>query len=615
MIADRQRLGDGQLEFSRGVDTGRSPSRIDKNQLAGLVNATTRNDSIGQRPGWKQSLLRFDTGLQTVFQQGWFQRGIGYHPRSNSSPHLVLSISGRLFRVDVETWEVSEISFPGSNNPNQQRAWFVQFEEYVGWQDNQDIPLIYDGSSARRSDVLGEGGSIDGKPKKQLPVGNVMGYCNGRLVVALPDRRSFTIGDIVGGPSGAGSSGNRLAPSFFTENQFLNEVIGFTVPVGKGPITGITPIAQIDTSLGQGPALVVTSDGGFSLNLPTDRTTWLNVTYPIQTNSLIGNGFASHESLVLVNGDAWGRSLDGIRSYFTARRDFGMWANTPFSHEVSKYLEADGTMFLEWASGALHDNRLLQTCAPRLVPGRGVVFDGLVALDFSPITAIGKREPPAWDGLWIGVSAYQLIQLDINGVTHVYAVTLDNGEIGVWELTTDLRYDLLNTNQRRRITRAIEFPRYSFNNRLERKRLTGCDLWFDNIWGTVDGTLYHRPDQDSCWHPYNTFQLCAKVETCASDAVDGCVSNLNKQVQFRPRVGSPIPPSATEGSNNIPTDLGYEHQFRLELTGDCNLQSIRGHADRYAEEIYAPPAPLAADCTVTVACCPPNELALPMPIP
>lgn len=621
MIIDRQRLQDGQLTFERGVDTGRSPSRIDRNQLAHLVNATCRDDSIQTRPGWTQLKLTFPANpakpdYATVFKTGLFQRATGYRPRLSGEPHLILSIAGRIFRVNVaSSLSVQEMTIPGENNPNLRRAWFEQAEEYLLWQDNQDTPLIYDGVTWTRSDVNGTSGFIDGVPLKELPVGNVMSYCNGRLTVALPDGRSFTVGDIVGGPSGAGSLGRRSAVYHFTENQFLNEVSAFSVPVGVGNITAMKPMANPDTSLGQGPLQVFTTDAGFSLNLPPDRTTWLNVTYPIQSVSLIKQGALSAEGVVTVNGDLWFRAKDGIRSFIVARRNFGMWAHAPMSHEVERYLNHDDRNLLAFNSAALFDNRLLTLTNPRYVAGHGVVFDGLVALDFTPITALGQVEPPAWEGLWTGIHCLQLVPLEINGVDHLYAVGIENDELCVWELSINQRYDVLSDGSHRRITVAFETPRFDFKNRLERKQLENCELWISDMAGTVDGVAYHRPDQDPVWHDWQTWQLCAPVETCEDEAVEGCQVALNKRPQWKPRLTLQAPPTACEtGVNKFPTSLGYEHQIRFEITGSVRIESIRVSAKRIPEEIYGECESTEATCEPLTGC-DPNDLALPEPIP
>src|ERR1041385_6903574 len=96
------------------------------------------------------------------------------------------------------------------------------------------------------------------------------------------------------------------------------------------------PAAMTDTALGQGPMLVGTPNVVFTVNLPFDRTTWKNLAEALQTaNPIVGP--VSQDSVINVNGDLWYRSLDGIRSYITAQRQFnGAWGNTPQSRSEER---------------------------------------------------------------------------------------------------------------------------------------------------------------------------------------------------------------------------------------------------------------------------------------
>src|SRR6185295_16706260 len=88
-------------------------------------------------------------------------------------------------------------------------------------------------------------------------------------------------------------------------------------------------------------------------------------------------------SFVLVNTDAWYRSLDGIRSFIMAQRQFNSGpGNTPMSNEIDQFIDSDSEQWLEWGSAVLFDNRLLQTVSPQMTPN-GVYHRGLAVLDFT----------------------------------------------------------------------------------------------------------------------------------------------------------------------------------------------------------------------------------------
>lgn len=605
-IHDPVRIVDGQLTFERGCDTGRSPDRIGSNQVALLVNGTCRGDTISQRPGLRQCALTFvsraNEDVETDFTTGYFQ---GHKPFSppGVDPSLILSISGKLFRVSLPDFTVTCIwpdtyvapNWIDLNPATQPIAWFEQVEKEMVWQDGQSIPLIVGTGSVRRSDDTGTGGTVDGHPKKEVPTGRAMGYANGRLTVSLTDKSSFVIGDIVGGPTG---------PLFFTENTFVTEGGSFRVPSNLGDIESVRPIAILDTSLGQGPLQILTTLGVFSCNPPADRTTWKSVTYPINTVSVMGSGTRSDYSVVSVNSDIWYRADDGVRSEQISRRDFGMWSNVAQSHEVEKFLERDNQVLLDRSSGTLFDNWLLQTCQPQIDLQHGVYHLGIVALDFTPLTSIGSQEQPVWEGQWTGRKFMQLSTVKVRGVTRCFAVVLsDAREIELWEFDSGLTYDELADGTRLRIVTAIEFQRLSFGNKMELKRLKAFDLWASEYRGTVDFNLFFRPDQGYCWLPWQSWQECAKIETCAVDMTGDCPVPKDLRPQYRPRVSAQEPPTSCDSALGTPTSIGYQFQARLEITGSCEVQGYRMIAHRVSEDVYGQcPPTTVTTCPETVCC-------------
>lgn len=628
MILRANQLVDGQVSFERGVDTYAAPVRVPRNQLTLLVNSTTRQDFVGTRPGWTQGPLTFPgtPSPQAPFTTGLFQGFQGYRPDTGPS-HLVFSISGRIFRVNALTdWSVQELVWSGGVRPtNRPQAWFEQAECFLVIQDGQSVPLIYDGASIRLSDVLGAGGTdADGTPLYEVPVGSVMAYSQGRLWVVSAGRgqpfneTAFVAGDGVYGPTGTAAYNRRDAVLKFTENTYLDGGFAFAVPANMGRITAMRAIANLDTSLGQGPLQVFTPAGCFSVQAPFDRTAWALVTYPIQTVSLIGHGAQAQASTVLVNGDAWYRSLQGVDSFLIARRDFGTWGNRSMSYEVIRHLKDDDLALLRYGSAALFDNRLLVTTTPQRDRAHGVYHKGLVVLDFIPLTSMAGSEPPCWDGLWTGPfvsdgiagDVLQVATVESEGVQHCFAAVLAPADgqgqraIQVWELTRDQGFDAPASAPRARISRVLESPRLDWSisgsSRLEQKLLEASDMWVDKVKGIVDFSLLYRPDEYPCWLPWASWQICAKVEACPFDAVDGCLTVLNFKPGYRARLGAMRPPDAiVEGQASR---MGYTFQYRLEIVGDCELTAVRLLATRVVEATFGATEPQPAVCIENVCC-------------
>lgn len=610
-IHDLKRLLDGQLSFEGGCDSGRSPTRIDRNQSALLVNATCRGDFIGQRPALIQCFLQFDTTVQDVqthFEDGYFQGFKTFNHPGGNDPTLLFSISGRILEVSLfPTFNVLERALPDANPTNRPKAWFEQVETDMVWQDGQSVPLFISTGAVVRSDVQGLNGIIDGNPRKQVPIGQAMAYVNGRLVVALPDEISFVIGDIVGGPTG---------PLYFTENTFLNEGGAFKVPSNLGMIRSIRGIANLDTSLGQGPIQVLCTLGVFSCNAPADRTNWKDLTYPINTVSDMGPGCLSDTAASLVNSDIWYRARDGWRSFMVARRDFGMWSNTSQSHEVSAFIDEDSEQLLNMASSVNWSNWLVGTCQPQLDKLHGVYHLGAVALDFSPITSLITKEPPAWDGMWTGRKFMAFQTATVQGVERCFVACLsDAGKLELWEFVENEPFDIEDDGTQLRITRIKESPRFDFQNRIEAKLLDGNDDWFSEVNGTVDVNLFYRPDQVKCWIPWQHYQLCAKTQECAEDAVNGCVPDLSLNTQPRPRISCQRPPETCNPGTGSPSVFGYEFQTRHEITGACEFNANRLFAQSVQEDVFgACPPEVVLECPKSV-CCGPNNVVESEPIP
>lgn len=616
-------LIDGQMEFSKGVDTYRAPVRVPRNQLCLSVNGTTRQDFLGPRSRWKQVKLSYAGAdaatTQFNFEQGLFQGWNEYVPDQGPA-HLVFSVSGRLFRVNALTGGgVQTLTYPTGDkgNPtNREQAWFKQAELFLVIQDGQSLPTIYDGATVRRSDVNGKAGvDANGVPLREVPTGTVMEYSGGRLWVALPDGISFVGGDGVYGPTGTVVYGRRDSVLKFTENQYYNGGGAFAVPSNMGPITAMKALANLDTSLGQGPLQVMTPSGCFSVDAPFDRAQWALVQYPIKTVSLLDQGARGQWSTVLVNGDLWYRASDGVRSFLIARRDFGTWGNRAMSYEVIKHLKDDEQTLLGFSSGALFDNRLLVTCQPMRDFYHGVYHKGVVVLDFIPVTSLAGPEQPCWDGLWTGLDILQVRTIESQGVQHCFAAVLGVASadgirrIELWELQRDGGADEKADGTEVRVSRSMESPQLDFSpssaSRMEMKLLEGADLWIDDLAGVVDFNLYYRPDQYPCWFLWKSWKVCAKDRRCAGDVAGRCVAGgMSLQRQYRARMGAQRPPSDVVGFVGLPSRVGYVFQFRLEIVGDCKVTAVRLLATRLAEASFgSDPASL---CTEMV-CCVPND--------
>lgn len=505
-------LIDGNRAFHGGMNASIPPSEIARNQVARAINCTMRGGEIGPRSGWVKRTLVFDPAdaIETDFKTLRFQHSSFYS--SAKSPGLISVQGGRFFFVSTEDFSVQEITptIAGNldiNNPNKTLGWSVQADAYWIYQDNQSFAVIFNGSACRRAVPA----------QSEIPVGNVMAYAQGRIAVALPDRHSYRIGDLMFGPSGTDAANYRDSILKFTENNFLNEggdfqARVFGAPSNDGPITAMKAISMADTQLGQGPLLVGTPYNVFTCQLPFDRTTWKDLANPQQTNIPI-RGPLGQDSTVLVNEDLWYRSIDGVRSFIQARRDFSSYGNSPVSGEIKDLLSADTGTLLENGSAVLFDNRLMMTTSPTPSP-HGIYHLGLAVMDFHMVSNLTMKLNPAWEGVWRDLRILKIQSGMVNGVDRCFAFALNcDNEIELWEMIPGAMFDETDTP----ISWEWDSPSYNFGNSDRFKRLETARIVLNEVAGSLTGTVLYRADASPCWNDWDTFSACAKREDCCSD--------------------------------------------------------------------------------------------------
>lgn len=576
LLEDRWTMLDG------GMNSNLDYTILPRNQASRMFNATCRGGFPTQRPAYKSRALNFvNEDVQEAFEEGLWQGG-EFYSFGNGVPQLVVSISGRLYSIRMDNFMVKDVTVTGNpNSPLRTEAWFEQAEQWMIVQDGSSSAIIYNGASSRRAVAS----------QREVPVGTAMAYGMGRLWVA--NGRNFVASDIVGGPSGTSPYGYRDAVLKFTENDVINEGGSFTVPLQSGNITAMAFIANLNTALGQGALIVYTDGAVFSVNPPIDRTQWKNLTYPIQTFAQIEYGSVS-QTITSVNGDHFYRSADGIRSLVVKVRDFDEWGNVPVSNEMSDPLDTDDKIWIRYFTSQLFDNRLLSGTVPQKTP-RGIVFKGLVALDFNLISTLRTKLPPAYDGVWTGLNILKLIKGRVNGVDRCFAFVVDSsdGKIKLWELTSSEKFD----NGTTRVRWSVEGPGLNFGNGGELKQLQSGDLWVDRINGEVDFVARFRPDHSPFWVVWTFFSKCATI----CDSTD-CTTMLTQgREQYRPRIQFPEPPPDCEEANNKPLRNFYDMQVRLEITGYCRLLMQRNFARRL-EESAVGQCPADQDCVRQAGC-------------
>lgn len=562
------RYADGQLDWSAGVDSSRAatlaseknPNGLPRNAVSWANNVTMRGSGITQRTGYSPVCTIHDS-------TGLYQGGHMYD-QDNGFPYLVVAISGQIYRIRLDTDNsVENITGPVAMPATEPLYHFVQGEEFMVVQagDHVTQPAFWDGSTMRQS--LGLAGG-------ELPSAGAMVYYQGRIWYAI--FRQYTAGDIVMGPSGTAPYNLRDSILKVTENPLAIGGDGFAVPSQAGNIRALQYAANLDSALGEGTLFIFTRKQVYAMDVPVTRTNWIaatNSNQPLQRVVQRTNGGVSDRSIVAVNGDLFYQSLDpGIRSLFSALRYFNQWGNTPISNNIQRALAFNDRSLMRFSTGIEFDSRLYQAILPEQ-RAQGVIHRGIAMLDFDPITVLGQKGTPNWEGLHEGLDVLQLFNGDFGGRERAFAVVVsrDDDSIQLWELTNDLRFDNVDT----RVRWYVEFPHFTWGREFDLKKLDGGELWLDKVFGWVDVKVYYRVDANPCWQLWHVTKFCTSRNTCEDVNNPVCYPESGHCESGKFPVTLPVPPLAPcSNTDSRPMNIGHQFQVKVEVTGWARIRGL-----------------------------------------
>lgn len=561
------RLTDGSVTFEGGVDSGKlstiqsesNPYGLARNKIAWGSNLTVRGGGITQRYGWLKR-------NKIVSQPAKYQGGYMYQPDLDF-PYLMLSISGRMYQVRVDTdYSVHDVTTASTvNNALIEQHWLTQAEQFLIDQDNVSEPRVWDGVKLQRVSAMGG-------PAPFIPTGQAMDYFMGRLWIA--NGREYLAGDIVLGSSGTAQYQKRDSILHVTENTYLAGGGVFIVPTVAGNIRAIAHTANLDTSLGEGRLFVFTRNTIYAVNVTPTRAQWQALSEPLQTVVQRQFGTTSDRSIVPVNGDLFYQSTDGIRSLLLAIRYFQQWGNTSISREENRVIAFNDRALQRFGFGINFDNRLLQSVLP-FQTQVGAASSGVMPLDFDLISNLGEKPPPVWEGMLEGLDHLQMFKGDFGGRERAFSIVLSRktGDIEVWELTNSERFD----EDEHRVEWYFETPAYTWGSSFTLKELDSAELWVDRLFGTVDFKVEFRPDSDPCWYLWHEWRECIAKNSCEDVNNPICYPIQPFCESYRTTMVLPKPPRSC-GQNSRPINIGYQFQLRISIKGFCRVRGLLVHA-------------------------------------
>ena len=141
-------------QFDRGINSDISPLLLPPNQCAYATNATFRGDFVNSRPAFNNIPLTDNTGGAFQLATALFQAAC-FFQTSSTSQFIMVAVGGKLFQITINannTGTINQVTLPDSlQSATATQHWIWQAEDWIIWNDGQNAPFFYDGSTATRS--------------------------------------------------------------------------------------------------------------------------------------------------------------------------------------------------------------------------------------------------------------------------------------------------------------------------------------------------------------------------------------------------------------------------------------------------------------------------------
>lgn len=536
-----------------------SASLIAKNEISKGINIDMRSG----KPRTRAAYIKYDfTGTASTIaalEKGRYQGGSVY--KTLGVEYFVFGVFGRIYAVHPETRLITDIT-PGEGlSPNVNRLFFCQANEYMIIQDGCNRPIILNGMYGRFS----YGGDDPDRP--EVPVGTVMAFGQGRLFVCV-DRMYIMAGDIY-----LPWDGESVLK--FTETQYLAGGGAFGLPAWMGEIKAMSFQQNVVSGTGMGALIIFAEKGVSSFAVQNPRTTWNST--DISRVLYKDGGGTGPASIVLVGNDIVYMATDGIRSLkYTAATAQGSGAtleSIPLSRRIQSLVNDDTPWTYQYASGALHDNRLYFTSIARkhtVINSLGnevedFYFNGITSIDILGLSG----QPTVFEGVSTGIKPLQVFSIERFGRESLCFLGLGvDNSIGFYVQEPGEYLDNYITPPQCRVyTAALDFGVIAVLKKFEY-----ADLWFSDLRGIVQVKLYYRSEGYQLWTEAGTATFMAKDES------DGSY-NVHPQIRQKIRITDDSYGLSNENSELKNKLVGSKIQFCIEWTGHAQLERMVVAAD------------------------------------
>jgi len=401
-------------------------------------------------------------------------------------------------------------------------------------------------------------------------------------VEAAPSKTEFSINatttaEGAGGYATEFTAGKSSDALNFSETTFINEGGNLLIPLYMGPIKFLTFLPVQDVATGQGDLIAMGANGAVSFSVTVPRDKWKE-TVGFQRVLFSDIGSLSSSS-VCINGDIYFRSRqgNGIRTYRSARSEFGGFGMAPISAELDRVFSQETISYLSQVSMIHFDDRLLITCDP-VKTNNKLTYKGIIPLDFRPCSVNNGKTGAIYDGVWRGLLVVQLLKITLDSEDRAFAICYHDNLFQVWEITKDAYVDK-NPQEKDSAIKSLVLTRgYEFESPFSEKKLLHGDLWFSDLGGVstkkFEVDLKFRPDSNPNWTDWGNWNLCF---------TEGATGAARGYSELR----AAVPPEGSNGFTKRLIGRGYDFKLRIAWRGRGKLEKLISHAVQTVEAVGA----------------------------
>lgn len=465
-----------------GVDTesGNRTSGI----LSDLVNRTLRNQKNDTRPPFIEwTTLFYDKEDEYTFRNGAVKGVFFYKGTVRNTPaFLIIAVHDRILagRIVGRSIIFEPAIYVGINS-SRQSAHFCRAENILVYQNGKDFPLYWLGDQTKQMQPVYNSSFVGTHP---MIIGNLMVYSHGRIFVATENDLVYASDHIY---SQGISQGSQEAILSFNESTYPSSGDGFGAPSDMLSITGMASLRSSGSLEGYGDIAVFCQNGVFTIDPSLARNEWTN--NRIQKTLFTGVGCSAYSTVRDNGGDVFFRDSDGNLSSlkFSSTKVGGSYNQTPFSHDIAKYLNRDTTSLIRFSRSIKVDNRMLTTCAivqeKSILGGFHIFAKGIAVIDFQE-----RSRDFRWDGLWTGPRVTDCCSVFANGSVKSCFISHDSDGINrIYDLAQS-RGDDVNSKGPKKIVSFYSQSKIFHSNELSNtaiKRLTKHSVSYSDLYGSI----------------------------------------------------------------------------------------------------------------------------------